>query len=320
MHNAFAPTTAAIDENPRNSPGFSFIPIVENLWIIIPLDTLSKSGIICPSIGNQLKGITTMFEPHLFISVGQTYALFTLRETYLHINGRGETEVRSFHVKNLSNTPDSALAKAADYAEKTGIPLRENIDTLRLKLRDISRRSPEEVEREERERKEQQEREEQERKAYIIDRIANGIMPYGKYFNQAITDIIETEDGIGYLNWFIRKADMSDDEMDKRIADYIRTHHADIIYPTPDDKATIGQPGEKIEVAVTVVKNIVIETRFGRSNLVTMVEENTKACIVALGTFSAPVGQKIRIKTTVKEHRPYRDQMQTRVIRVKEIG
>lgn len=103
------------------------------------------------------------FKPYLYIDIGKTGALFTLRETYLHeiyipsegdfggsilngvYQGTVETEVRSFHHKNLGQKPEDAFRKASEYAIQSGLHLNTKLDTLEDDLRKIKHRSAEDI-------------------------------------------------------------------------------------------------------------------------------------------------------------------------------
>lgn len=93
------------------------------------------------------------FVPTLFIGVGELGCFFTLRETYLHavpgpgpmgnavVNGvyQGSFEVRSYHVKNLSQDPDEAFEKAQEASERMGLKLTTSRDSLREEMNAIHR-------------------------------------------------------------------------------------------------------------------------------------------------------------------------------------
>lgn len=95
-----------------------------------------------------------MFTPNLFISIGKDSHFFTLRETYLHEqwyntpNGpKCNREARSFHHFNLSQDYQEALAKAKEASKNFGLQLIASEDR-EEQLREIHRRTQEEIEQE----------------------------------------------------------------------------------------------------------------------------------------------------------------------------
>lgn len=141
------------------------------------------------------------FIPHLFISVGETGAMFTLRETYLHTYisyGRMCKEVRSFHHKNLGQTPEEAYKKAKEFADSNGLPLNSSVENLKEELRKITR------ERAERQRKaiEEEQRIQAERDQKVHDFLSAGLIPFGMNYGRHFKKVEVT-----YLQWLVRDID-----------------------------------------------------------------------------------------------------------------
>jgi hypothetical protein len=103
------------------------------------------------------------YRKHLFVAVGATGAMYTLRETYLReqwVGGQSgymHREVSSFHHYNLGQDAAEAWSKAQAAAEKLELPLDGSLDDLQCQMRDIKRASAEEMER--RRKAEEEERE-----------------------------------------------------------------------------------------------------------------------------------------------------------------
>lgn len=282
------------------------------------------------------------FTAKLFIDIGETAAYFTLRETYLHttyIPGEGDmgnsvvngvyqgttqTEVRSFHLFNLSQDINEALEKAKEYSEKVGTPLMETDGyLLASKMREIKRETKEAKEQREREYAENEARWGEERKARLalkLKSIEEGVFPFGQYEGKSFDEV-----DLGYINWILDKeSEFEEDSLMRMIAVSIREKFPHLRLPKCDQTAFIGEVKQRIEVKVRVVRL----TSFDRGSysygqglervwVTTMRKEDTGECIVCLSSsFRGNVGEVMTIKATVKEHNWYGDQAQTIVQRV----
>ena len=282
--------------------------------------------------------MTQPYVPHLFISIGLTGAYLTLRETHLNyyanqgnygnavVNGvyQGRTEESSHHLFNLSQDADEALRKAQEHAEKTGLVLSTTGDELKEQMREIKRTTAEELERREQARlaaeQEWAQKIEREREGYY-QKIAQGIYPLGFYQNQAFR-----EAPVGYINWLIDNKDQFEDEVMADLAAAVEKECADLILPKPDPELTLGKPKQRMELDVIVVRRATFyrQNFFGGFDqvekvcVITLVDEHFGACVLSMTpSFDAEVGQRFKIKATVKSHDEYKGQAQTRVQRIK---
>lgn len=261
-----------------------------------------------------------MFQPYLFIGIGQKSCFFTLREIYVHhfigAGGKQCIEYRSFHHFNLSQDPDEAIAKATEAAERLGLPLKTTRAEITEQLNEIKRATANELaEREEREKRwaaEKLERDAEwleEQKALIVD----GRFP--KCFRQNGGELF-TVAGIGYLNWVMDKADeFEPGSLLAMVANKVLELHADLRLPRPDKVKVIGEPGKRDTFEVTVTRVFDFAGFYGVTYFVTMVTPDG-CCLLSKGRFCAEVGEKLKIKATVKEHGEYKGQAQTVVQRV----
>lgn len=264
-----------------------------------------------------------MFQPSLFIGIGEKSCYFTLRERYLHeqwIGGRCEKEIRSFHHFNLSQDPDEAIAKATEAAERLGLPLNTTRAEITEQLNAIKRATADELkERQEREIRWEAERAEreakwmEEQKALIVD----GRFPTC-FRNHGGEPFIAA--GIGYLNWVMDKADeFKPGSLLAMVANKVLELHADLRLPCPDKTKVIGEPGKRQTFEVTVIRTFDFTGIYGTTYFVTMVTPDG-CCLLSKGRFNAEVGEKLTIKATVKEHDEYKGQAQTVVQRVAVIN
>ncbi len=269
------------------------------------------------------------FKPELFIGIGETHAFYTLRESYLHqqwVGGRDgymHSEVRSFHHFNLSTDLDEAIAKAEADADKMGLPLNADRESLACQMRDIKRATAEEMEARraalaarEAEWAAEREARQQER----VEKIKNGIVSFGKYENESIENIPR-----GYLSWMVKKLnDFEDGSLMRVLAEVVRDKYLHLMLPEPNPTLTIGQEGERLELDVEVIRLSKYERPHPVAHwttvtvyIVTMVTPEG-ACIVSKSSsFYATEGERMRIKATVKCHDDYCGQAQTVVQRIK---
>lgn len=272
------------------------------------------------------------FVPTLFIGVGELGCFFTLRETYLHaipgpgpmgntvVNGvyQGSYEVRSYHVKNLSQDPDEAFEKAQEASERMGLKLTTSRESLREEMNAIHRANAEELARRERERKEREDRwaaeEEKKRQTILGGKFAFG--PYaGKEFHEAPRS---------YISWLIDTLpDFEEGGLMRLTAQEVARRVPHLALPKPKPDLYVGEPKKRLTFDVTVVRRYTFArdawNGYGTEacHIVTMVDKATGACLVSKsGTFRAEEGEELKIKATVKEHAEYRGQVQTVVQRI----
>lgn len=263
-----------------------------------------------------------MFTPKLFISVGATGALYTLRETTYYYRGHDKI-VTSFHHKNLSQDLDEAISKAEEYAKSQGLPLEYNKTVLDREMRDIHRSTKEEMERKRQELLERNKRDEEEAKIIRqqkIDAINCGIMPVGQYAGMKFEEI-----PTGYITWIVRNKDKLEG-LFLEIATVLETYFVHLIFPEYNN-SYFGNPKDKIEVVVTVDRVVALVNEYAPygwpsvTYIVIMQEDVTKCKLIYKGSaFSPKEGEKFVLKATIKEHTLYKDEHQTIIQRPKIVG
>lgn len=280
------------------------------------------------------------FVPTLFIGVGELGCFFTLRETYLHaipgpgpmgntvVNGvyQGSFEVRSRHIKNLSQDPDEAFEKAREASELMGMKLTTSRESLRDEMNKIQRANAEELARREREQREREERwaaeraaeEEEKRQTILGGKFAFG--PYaGKEFHEAPR---------GYISWLIDTLpDFEEGGLMRLTAQEVARRVPHLALPKPKPGLYVGEPKKRMTFDVTVVRRYTFArdawNGYGVEtvHIITMIDRATGACLVSKsGSFRAEEGEELKIKATVKEHSEYRGQAQTVVQRIAVLG
>ena len=257
------------------------------------------------------------FVPNLFIGIGERNHYFTLRENYLHVQyiaGVRHAEVRSFHHFNLSQDADEALSKAKEYAEKMAIPLYASKEKLEQELKEIRRASAEEIARREEWIRQQQadyEAKLLERAEAQRENVRNGVMPFGKHRGEPL----ESMDA-GYLSWILNNG--IEDPIWVELREWIRAHKPDAVLPVADPDKHVGEAGQRIELNVVVVKRAYYSSQYGVVYVVSMVDESG-AMVVSKGRFQAEVGERLKIKGSIKDHARYNGQMQSIIQRVKVV-
>lgn len=240
------------------------------------------------------------------------------------VNGvyQGTFEVRSHHLRNLSQDPDEAFEKATEASHASGMKLTTTRERLETEMREIQRASREEQERRARERQALEDRwaaeraEEQERKRELI---LSGRFAFGPYAEKPFEEAPR-----GYLTWLARTLpSFEDGSLIQLTAQEVSRRCADLLLPEPKPDLYLGTPKERRTFSVTVLRcfDFVRESFAGygteRVFIVTMVDKATGACLVSKSTaFKAHEGEELTIKATVKEHSEYRGQAQTIIQRI----
>lgn len=264
------------------------------------------------------------FTPHLFIGIGETFAMFTLRETYLHefySGGRMHYEVRSHHHWNLATTPDEAFRKATEDANQLGLVLTSTREGIEKELREIKRASADELERRAQAAAAQKAEWEADRAARAAqwaredaDMLAAGRYPFGRLKGE------EFGIDIGYMNWVINKrAEFEDESIMAKMATRMIELYPEAILPKPQNKHW-GAVGKRAEVHGTVISCRYFDRQDGSGFHITNFVTDDGALLVAFGSFEADAGDKITIKATVKRHDDYKGEAQTIVNRIVQIG
>lgn len=289
-----------------------------------------------------------MFTPKLFISVGATGAMFTLRETYLHttyVRGEGvwggavingvyqgssHTQVRSFHHYNLGQNPDEAFTKAQEASERMGIELSTTREQLAEELREIKRATAEEMAARHQAQLELEakwEAERTERRLMQLDQIdLDGVFANGPYRGTKIEECAD----MSYLMWIVsNKSKFEQGSLMQhtalKIEQLIEEGKIELL-PEADPDRHFGTEGQRFEADVTVVF-VTSFTRQGFGSyhssvayLVSMVTSTGETLVSISDRFRAKVGDKLRIKGTVKSHDRYKGKAQTKVQRIKVVG
>ena len=274
-----------------------------------------------------------MFTPSLFISVGETGAYFTLRETYLHevhipgpgpsgncvINGvyQGQIikEVRSFHHFNLSQDPDEAFDKAERASKHMGLPLTSQRENLVEEMRTIQRETEEQAA----QRKEATLKQEIEymHQAAIWENEAREQVLNGRYANGPYQDKPFASAPRSFISWLL-ETDFEKGSLMALTAREVQRVCGDRALPKPKADLYTGKIGQRQEFIVTVLRVMRFEGYYGATYFAVMVDENG-ACLISKGAFAPIEGEEYRIKATVKRHEEYKGQAQTVIQRVKVI-
>lgn len=262
------------------------------------------------------------YAPHMFISIGETSAFFTLRESYLHtytVGGRVCTEVRSFHHQNLAQDIGEAIEKAIRLSAAHGLPLvGADREALQQQLRDIKRATADEIAERER-RAAQWEAERAARAAEWheeqLQMIRDGLSPLRASWGRKI-ESLERE----FVTWLVdQRAEgrFEQGSIIEALADAIEKNYPALLLPKPDRDKHFGQVGQRVTIEGTVVRSIRLEGQFGVSYFVTIVANGI--CFISKGSFNAKAGDSIRVKGTIKKHDHYKGQAQTVVNRVQHV-
>lgn len=263
-----------------------------------------------------------MFVPKLYIGIGQFNHFFTLRETYLHHSTRDGvpfSEVRASHLFNLSQDADAALAKAQDYADKTGLRLMATKETMEKEMQDIKRATQQELEERAAREAQMMAEAEERRKNHEIEQLqkaTNGVIPFGKFKDCSISELTQDKDGFTYLIW-IANSDI-DSPVFNALRNSIKEIYPKAFLPKADPTKTYGEIGQKVELNVTVIKEAYYRSNWGIVFIITMVAEDGSV-LVSKGKNFAGVGARVRIKGSIKDHSEYKGQIQTIIQRVKVI-
>lgn len=263
-----------------------------------------------------------MEKNYLYISVGATNAMFTLRERALDVSDNGlRKKWYDRYLQNLSIDFDKAFEKAVVISLASDTPLRVNEKELvEEELREIKRMNAEQIaEREERMKEAQRDYQVwlDARDAEIRNRIAAGFVPFGAYRNYNINDL-----PVGYISWIVGSIEeFQPNSWTRILAEEIVSNYQHLLLPVPHKELTRGAVGERIKAEVTVIRtgNYATMTPVGYANVfvTTMVDTNGVCYVVKSQSFHKNLGEKFNIIGTVKDHSEYNGQMQTVLQRAK---
>jgi len=260
---------------------------------------------------------TDAFIPVLYIGIGETCAFYTLRENSVDFFGRRKVML-SYHIQNLSQDIDVAIAKATEYAEKRSMPISYDRNTLLIEMREIKRTTKEELEKREAARQQRIVDEIAAREKLMVEYkelVNSGIMPIGRFTGHKFEDI-----DVSYMQWMMTTGAFKEDSILYYVAQVLREKYQHLLLPTPSKDAHYGVAGKRVDIDVTVIKSIPLQTLYGASALTIMVESTTNACITVMSSAWAPkVGLKLSIRGTIKGYREYNGQQQTVLSRVKTL-
>lgn len=280
------------------------------------------------------------FVPSLYISIGETSAFFTLRETYEHVayipsegpmgnsivngvyQGRVEVSIRSFHHFNLSQDADEAFAKAKACSEQMGLKLTSTRDQLTDQMRDIKRAKAEELAERQRRADERQAQWDAERELYIKERnekIEAGFFTFGPYAGKKFEEAPR-----GYLSWLMDMVnEFEAGSVIRLTAESVLRLVPHLAMPKPDKTLHVGAEKQRLAFDVIVIASRhFVREGFGYGGpevvyVTTMMDKPTGACLVVFSTAFAPDEcEEFKIKATVKSHDEYKGQAQTIVQRV----
>ena len=255
------------------------------------------------------------FTPKYFISVGLTAAYYTLRVTDYRFDSKGNAYPVSFHIQNLAQDAQEAFDKAQEFSKQNAIPLYTSLEDMVQEMREIKRTSAEKLA----ERAAKIKADEELHKQWELERaerfqsaLNNGIYPMGAFNNKPFREASRS-----YITWLVTSINEFDTDSDiKKMAEAAKASCSDLVLPIPDKTATIGNIGKRQNFEVEIIRVGGFQTMYGWTNVITMVEKESKACLVSKGTFYGDVGESLNIKATVKEFSEYKGQQQTVVQRV----
>lgn len=274
-------------------------------------------------------GPSNQFTPNLLIGIGATTAFYTLRKTYLHdfvIGGQVHYEVRSHHLRNLSQDLDEALTKAKEASVIDGIPLRaQTRESLIEDMRKIERASADEIAaREAAEQLSEEVRAQYKAAADFraICVIGQGYIPIGAHAGERLADVPR-----GYITWLIHNRETFEPGTPMRaLAERAIFMHGHRALPQASGKKA-GDVGQRLTLTVTVTKAREFSRPVFRApwrsetvNVTTMIDLATGAeCVVFSPSFNGAEGGDITIRGTVKGFKDYEGITQTVLTRCHQI-
>lgn len=268
---------------------------------------------------------------YLYIGVGELNCFFTLREAYVHtfiVEGNVCEETRSYHLRNLSQNPAEAVAKAQEAADAAGVEMRSTVDSLAEELNRIHRATEDELKAREQARLDREARWEEERlerELMYKEVIAAGRFAFGKYKG---VDFVDAP--LGYLIWLVQTMPEFEEHSLMRFTAEAVAAVPGLVpaLPTATPDVYIGEPKQRRDFDVTVLAGFHFyrDSFSGYGSEVVyiskMVEKETGALLTVMSTawnVEGREGEALKIKATVKEHSEFKGEAQTVVQRVKEV-
>jgi len=254
------------------------------------------------------------FRPELYISIGATGAMFTMRQTYLHedwYRGNVTYEVRSFHHFNLGQDKNASMEKALTFSREKQLPMITTMDRLETEFSEIHRRTPEEVEEETRRYRAIRAKHDNDyaerRDGWYMDRLVKKgniwKMGFGKYSDRTIQEVAELDPE--YLMWL-----ESNETTDSLIFAMIEFQFEKQPYVKVESEY-FGDVGTRYPFKATIKNVTGFDGAYGWTSVITMMTENGEALVIFTTASFPKVGEKCTFNAKVKEHKEYRDVKQT---------
>lgn len=279
------------------------------------------------------------YQPHIFVGIGETCAFYTLRETYLHeIWGLAEdgqpvlrgVEERSFHLFNLSQDADEAMTKAEEYSRDNGIRLSTTRERLRTEMRDIKRRTAEEMAEAERLERLATSRRNlgwaQDRDFYtMLNLQRNGGVhnfTFGKHAGEPICKVADFDrDYLEYLSGKLEEE--TGNESNKRYDNSLLLAQIErALGEVPEKPASkhFGTVGKRTNgIVATVTRKHEFYTDWGFNCVINLRTDAGEELVVFTGAAVGQVGEKLRFNAMIKDHGEYRGTLQTTINRLTKI-
>lgn len=281
----------------------------------------------------------TQHTPTLHIFVGEHNHYFTLRESYLHtiyINRVPIYQVRYSHLKNLSQNWNEAVEKAKEASKAMGIPLVVR-DSEVEQLREIERRTAEEIEQEKKLLEEKwrlAEEEAQQRrlmhwnlwveKVTLMlegkdpDYMMTPYMPIGAHKDRPLSKI-----PLSYFQWLIYKSGILEGVEDvtfNKMAFVTKWIQENMEIPEPAESKFVGEIGQKMTRELTVDSVRSFDGRFGITYIYKLLDEqgNNFVWFTSKPALKDRTG-KMLMKFDIKDHNEYKGTKQTIITRAKVI-
>jgi len=158
----------------------------------------------------------------------------------------------------------------------------------------------------------------QKEEAEQIFTISHGRFPFGKHAGEAFEEAPRT-----YIDWIIKTEREKPTAVLTELVKALKPifPEAFIDFPLPNGQCLKCEAGEKIEFEAFVSDKFSFEGHFGSTDVTKFILE-TGEILVHKGTrsFSCEVGEKVKIKATVKEFSEYNEIKQTMIIRPKRLA
>lgn len=245
---------------------------------------------------------------HYFISTGQQTKMFTLRSTCTYetwVCGVCYYTPSSYYIKNLANDYKRTVEKAQKIALNDNVLLKldENVNE---NLNEIRHRDHEIVLKERIEKAENE--------VHHHDCWVSGITKFsnGKYCGKSIREVIDIDRQ--YIKWVAKR---NEDDIQSMFATQLLKNNPDM---TPESEY-YGNIKDKIETSIKITFKKVIETFYGTSIMLKMIDE--QGCIFI--TFYSGNKKEIwelenddvvKIKATIKKHDEYNNVKETYLTRM----